>query len=141
MIRLTELVEKLVDCFDKTRDPDPVIRVLVYLPDGSRPELDVELVGLHDDGAAVQIVALPAPVAAGEPGAGVVADESDVELDVDLLLDVATGDRGCYCQELDAGGFVCKSDGRLSTCRQRLYNEQRDRQREELSECLGTTKR
>ena len=44
MIRLTELVEALVQNGLELDEPNPVVRVLVTYPDGSRKWLNVELV-------------------------------------------------------------------------------------------------
>ena len=120
---LVELVDELVDQAQRIKAPIRRVIVRVALEGGGWADRDVELVaGDPDAGAVVLLVPRPAQ-AAGEPGAGDVVDESDVpELDVDLVLEFACGERGCGCPE-----GRCMTDERHPECRARLQREQRER--------------
>lgn len=124
-MRLTELVDKLVALAERLRDPDPRVVVRWYNADGTVDEREVEEVFPDSSGRGRIVLHVPRPAQfAGEPGAGDVVDESDVsELDPELVLAWATGDRGCMC-----------SDGRCASerhpdCRVRLQREYLERVR------------
>ncbi len=130
MIRLTELVTKLVDAGYKLGDPNPRVVVRWYTDDGELLEREIEMVWAGDRDEIVLHVPREAQLA-GEPGAGVVVDESPVELvDIDLLLAFATGERGCACAE---GRCMLpeREDAitRHPECRERLKRQMLERQR------------
>jgi hypothetical protein len=125
MMRLVELVNALVDESARVRAADPRCVVRWYNADGTVDEREIEIVFADNAGGRL-VFHVPRPAQlAGEPGAGDVVDESVVpELDVELVLGFATGERGCNC-----------ADGRCATprhpeCRERLKLEQQNRIRE-----------
>lgn len=124
-MNLVELVEALVAAFHNLRSPKPNVIVRWYHDDGSSSDREVEAVYWDNElGAALVHVPRPAQFA-GEPGAGDVVDESEVpELDAELVLEFATGERGCGCRD-----GVCMTNERHPECRERLKREQLDRVR------------
>lgn len=120
---LLELVDELVDTAHKLNAARPRVIVRVYLEGGAVEDREIELVGFDRDAGAVVLFVPRAAQPAGEPGAGDVVDESDVsELDVDLVLGFACGERGCSCPD-----DRCMTDGRHPECRERLKREQLER--------------
>ncbi len=120
---LVELVDELVDAAHKLKAPAPRVIVRVALEGGGWSERTVELVSFDRDAGAVVLIVPREPQPAGEPGAGDVVDESEVpELDVDLVLGFAIGERGCSCPE-----GRCLTNERHAECRVRLQREQLER--------------
>ena len=123
MMTLLELVDELVDTAHKLQAARPRVIVRVYLEGGAIEEREIELVSYDRKAGAVVLLVPRAAQPAGEPGAGDVVDESDVsELDVDLVLGFACGERGCGCAD-----GRCMTDGKHPECRERLKREQQAR--------------
>jgi hypothetical protein len=126
MMRLTELVLALVDdAAAKSLEVNPRVLVAWYMDDGELVEREIEAVYLNLAGDVTLHCPRPAQLA-GELGAGDVVDESDVELDVELLLEVALGNTGCGCP---ADVCKCPGDVQHPACRERLAAELAERQR------------
>ncbi|HZF30011.1 MAG TPA: hypothetical protein VE907_12890 [Gammaproteobacteria bacterium] len=126
MIRLTELVELLCDNGHKLRDANPRVVVRWYLDNGELVEREIEMVYADLAGGVSLHCPRPAQLA-GEPGAGDVIDESDDELDIDMVLRVALNDPA------DQGVCACKPGQcmlpNFRGCRTRHRAELVDRQR------------
>lgn len=125
MIRLTELVNDLVDTSAKVPDVNPRVVVAWYGDGGELLEREIEAVYVNPSGAITLHCPRPAQFA-GEEGAGQVVDESDADLDVELLLEHALGNVDCGCP-VD----TCKCAGEVQhpACRERLRRELIARQR------------